>query len=116
MEARCSIRLSVPPRLVARVQTLTLGRDRNRFLALTLDLETQHAATRIHLAHSQGVARVLAQPGIVHSLHSGVLVQELGHLGGVLTMGAHADGQRPQATQRQPAVEWRGHRPHRPPG
>ena len=69
IEARCSIRLSTPPRLVARVKSCDAGRDRHRRLLAAAHLEREHAAEIGHLPLRERMERVVGQARVVDRRH-----------------------------------------------
>src|SRR6266508_6376761 len=78
--------------------------DLNRLL-LRLDEERDHAAEVAHLAGGDVVARVIRQSRVERTLDGRVTRQELGHRPRVLTVLTHADGERLDPAQDEPAVE-----------
>jgi hypothetical protein len=72
-------------------------------------VEADHAAEAGHLAFGQRVLRVVGQAGVIDLLHLLLLLQPAGDLQRVLVVPLHAQGQRLDAAQGQPAVERAGH-------
>ena len=71
IDCRCSIRLSTPPRLVARVKILVSVGQRHRRGAIAFQLERKHPAERIHLPRGEGVLRVRGRdPGNEPARHA----------------------------------------------
>ena len=75
-----------------------------------LHWEREHPAEVAHLLGGDGMAGMACQPRIVDRGHAGMISQESCHLAGIFTVGAHAIGQRADATQQQPAIKGRRHR------
>ena len=73
--------------------------------------EAEHRAGQAHLARHELGGGVRREPGIVHSLDLGPLLEPEGQVEGVGAGAVHPHGQRPEAAHDEEAVEWTRHAP-----
>ena len=111
IDCRCSIKLSTPPRLVARVKILVSIRQRHRRRAIAFDFEGNHPAKQLHLSLGEGVLRMRGEPRIMHPRDTRMRIKKLRHPPRVFALRAHPAGQRLHSAMHQPAIERSGHRP-----
>ncbi len=111
LDARCSMRVSVPPRLVALVRSRDAGGHADRGVLASPDAEREHAAEAAHLPAPRRVSRMGLEARVVHHLDVRCGLERLrdGESVGAVTL--HPTGQGPQPAQHQPRVEGRGDRP-----
>ena len=108
IDARCSIKLSTPPRLVARMKIFVFAAT---FIAASrppLTSKRKHPTKHRHLSCRDLVARMRLQPGIIHAFDFLMLRQKLCDFHCIFRMRAHSPRQCAHAPQNQPAIERRG--------
>ncbi len=87
-DARCSIRLSLPPRLVAFRNSRTREATVSAPARPPVDLDREHAAERPHLAPRDRVPRVGREPGIVDAPRARMALDRRGQRERVRATGA----------------------------
>ena len=79
------------------------------FAAVVFQADADHAAETAHLPFGQFVVFVRGQAGVIHAFDGGMVLQALGEDLRVFHMLLHADDQRFDAAQHEPAVHRAGH-------
>ena len=102
------IKLSTPPRLVARVKIFVLAAADIAASRPSLHLKRKHPAKHRHLFCGNLISRMGLQSGIVDACNFSVSGKEIGDFHGVLRMRAHPPRQRAHSAQNQPAIKGRG--------
>ena len=86
------------------------ARDERRYrLGRAVEFERQHAAETSHLLLRHLVARVIGQPWIVDACHRRVRRERRRDPAGVFGVPLHAQFERLQSAQGEPAIQWGGH-------
>ncbi len=109
IDARCSIKLSTPPKLVARIKIFVFAAA---FIAASRPPLTSKESIppNIDIWRLRGnlVSRMRPQSRIMHVLNLSMLRKKVCYFERVLGMCAHPPRQRAHAAQDQPAIERRG--------
>ena len=102
-----------PPRLSPSVKNRLFETNLVTSSIDAIELERHHAAEAGHLFPGDIVTGMLRQSRVIHAPDAGSRRQRRGDPSGILGVPLHAQLQRLQAAQRQPAIERRRHRANR---